>query len=54
MAGTAISASGQFVGMHGFGASGKIADVYAKFDITSEAVVRASKAALDAGRGWLI
>ena len=28
-----------FVGMHGFGESGKIADVYRKFDITAEAVV---------------
>ena len=42
-AGSAISASkGRFVGMHGFGASGKIADVYKKFDINAEAVVRAA------------
>ena len=34
---------GRFVGMHGFGASGKIGDVYKKFDITTEAVVRAAK-----------
>jgi transketolase len=34
---------GRFVGMHDFGASGKIADVYKKFDITTEAVVRAAK-----------
>jgi transketolase len=27
---------GRFVGMHGFGASGKIADVYKKFDITTD------------------
>jgi transketolase len=33
---------GRFVGMHDFGASGKIADVYKKFDITAEAVVRAA------------
>ena len=34
---------GRFVGMHGYGASGKIGDVYKKFDITTEAVVRAAK-----------
>jgi transketolase len=28
--------------MHSFGASGKIADVYEKFDINAEAVVRAA------------
>ena len=32
----------RFVGMHSFGASGKIADVYKKFDINAEAVVRAA------------
>jgi transketolase len=37
---------GRFVGMHGFGESGKIADVYKKFDITTEAVVRAAREAL--------
>jgi transketolase len=37
---------GKFVGMHSFGASGKIGDVYAKFDITADAVVRAAKSAL--------
>ena len=37
-----IGFEGRFVGMHGFGASGKIADVYKKFDITAEAVVRAA------------
>jgi transketolase len=37
---------GKFVGMHGFGASGKIADVYAKFDITTESVVRAARETL--------
>ena len=34
---------GRFVGMHEFGASGKIGDVYKKFDITTEAVVRVAK-----------
>ena len=34
---------GRFVGMHEFGASGKIGDVYKKFDVTTEAVVRAAK-----------
>ena len=34
---------GRFIGMHEFGASGKIADVYKKFDITTDAVVRAAK-----------
>jgi transketolase len=29
--------------MHGFGESGKIADVYEKFDITTDAVVRAAR-----------
>ena len=33
---------GRFVGMHSFGASGKIDDVYRKFDINAEAVVRAA------------
>ena len=33
---------GRFVGMHGFGESGKIGDVYKKFDITADAVVRAA------------
>ena len=37
---------GRFVGMHEFGASGKIGDVYKKFDITTEAVVRAAREAL--------
>jgi transketolase len=37
---------GRFVGMHGFGASGKIGDVYAKFGITTEAVVDAARASL--------
>lgn len=34
---------GRFVGMHGFGASGKIGDVYKKFDITTDAVVRVAR-----------
>jgi transketolase len=33
---------GRFVGMDGFGESGKIADLYEKFGITTEAVVRAA------------
>jgi len=37
-----IGLEGRFVGMHGFGASGKIADVYKKFEINAEAVVRAA------------
>jgi transketolase len=37
---------GRFIGMHGFGESGKIADVYKKFDITTEAVVRAARGVL--------
>jgi transketolase len=37
-----IGLEGRFIGMHGFGASGKIADVYKKFDINAEAVVRAA------------
>ena len=37
---------GRFVGMHEFGASGKIGDVYKKFGITTEAVVRAAREAL--------
>jgi transketolase len=41
-----VGFQGRFVGMHGFGASGKIGDVYAKFDITTEAVVRAARETL--------
>jgi transketolase len=37
-----IGLEGRFVGMQDFGASGKIADVYKKFDINAEAVVRAA------------
>ena len=35
--------NGRFIGMHEFGASGKGGDVYKKFDITTEAVVRAAR-----------
>lgn len=41
--------NGRFVGMHSFGASGKIDDVYNKFGITVDAVVKASGEALAAG-----
>ena len=37
-----IGLEGRFVGMHSFGASGKIADVYKKFDINADAVARAA------------
>jgi transketolase len=42
---------GRFVGMHEFGASGKISNVYKRFDITTEAVVRAARSALAATAG---
>jgi transketolase len=38
-----IGFEGKFVGMHGFGESGKINDVYAKFDITADAVASAAR-----------
>ena len=38
-----LGLDGRFIGMHEFGASGKIGDVYKKFDITTEAVVRAAR-----------
>ncbi|MGI4857041.1 MAG: transketolase [Janthinobacterium lividum] len=41
-----LGLEGKFVGMHGFGDSGKIQDVYAKFDITTDAVVRAAREVL--------
>lgn len=41
-----IGLEGRFVGMHSFGASGKIVDVYKKFDINAEAVVRAARETL--------
>ena len=37
-----IGLEGRFVGMYSFCTSGKIADVYKKFDINAEAVVRAA------------
>ncbi len=40
--------NGRFVGMHSFGASGKIDAVYRKFGITVDAVVQASEEALAA------
>ena len=46
-----LGLSGRFVGMHRFGESGKIADVYRKFDITAEAVVRAARDSLKAISG---
>jgi transketolase len=42
---------GRFIGMHGYGASGKIGDVYKKFDITTDAVVRASREAVKSLHG---
>ncbi|XUY29570.1 transketolase [Agrobacterium sp. rho-8.1] len=41
-----IGIDGKFVGMHHFGASGKIDDVYRKFGITTEAVVAAARAVI--------
>ncbi|WP_144108216.1 transketolase [Paraburkholderia sp. BCC1886] len=41
-----LGLEGKFVGMHDFGESGKIQDVYAKFDITTDAVVRAAREVL--------
>ncbi|MGO6846847.1 transketolase (plasmid) [Rhizobium ruizarguesonis] len=38
-----LGLDGVFVGMHEFGASGKIDDVYKKFDITTDAVIRAGR-----------
>jgi transketolase len=46
-----IGLDGGFVGMHSFGASGKIEDVYKKFDITTEAVVRTARAVVKAVGG---
>ncbi len=37
---------GRFIGMHSFGASGKIDDVYKRFAITTEAVVTAAREAV--------
>jgi transketolase len=44
-----IGLEGRFVGMDGFGASGKIADVYKKFDINAAAIVRAAHETLAEG-----
>ncbi len=41
--------NGRFVGMHSFGASGKIDDVYRKFGITVDAVVAAAREAISKG-----
>ncbi|MGO8449682.1 transketolase [Rhizobium ruizarguesonis] len=38
-----LGLDGVFVGMHEFGASGKIDDVYKKFDITTDALIRAGR-----------
>jgi transketolase len=43
--------AGRFVGMHQFGASGKIGDVYKKFDISTDAVVRAAREVVTAVYG---
>jgi transketolase len=43
-----LGLDGRFVGMHDFGASGKIEDVYRKFDITTDAVVKAARAVVEA------
>jgi transketolase len=42
---------GRFIGMHEFGASGKIGDVYKKFDITTEAVVRVARDVVGSAHG---
>jgi transketolase len=41
-----LGLDGVFVGMHEFGASGKIEDVYKKFDITVDAVIQAGRLAM--------
>jgi transketolase len=41
-----LGLDGRFVGMHSFGASGKIDDVYKKFGITTDAVVKAAQEAM--------
>ena len=46
-----LGLDGRFVGMHEFGASGKIGDVYKKFDITTDAVVRAARDVVKQQRG---
>jgi transketolase len=42
-----IGPEGKFVGMHGFGESGKYKEVYEKFGITTDAVVRAAHEVLE-------
>jgi transketolase len=42
---------GRFVGMHGFGESGKLAEVYQKFDITTDGVVRVARQVIQEVRG---
>jgi transketolase len=46
-----LGLQGRFVGMHEFGASGKVGDVYKKFDITTEAVVRVAREVIAAVAG---
>ena len=46
-----LGLEGRFVGMHEFGASGKIGDVYKKFDISTAAVVRAAQEVMQQVRG---
>ncbi len=41
-----IGLDGIFIGMHGFGASGEIADLYKHFGITAEAAAEAAEKAL--------
>ena len=41
-----IGANGVFIGMNGFGVSGKGPELYAHFGITAEAIVEATRAAL--------
>ena len=41
-----LGLKGRFVGMHGFGESGKFDEVYRKFDISPEAVVQAAREVL--------
>lgn len=43
-----LGLDGRFIGMHDFGASGKIEDVYKKFDITTDAVIRAGREVVEA------
>jgi transketolase len=46
-----LGLQGRFVGMSGFGESGKFAEVYEKFGITVEAVLRAAEESMAAIRG---